>query len=404
MRWEGIMTSRDKVIVCDNGTGFVKCGFAGDDFPRATFPAMVGRPTLRFEEGSSSVNLKSIMCGDECAENRHALDISYPVSNAIIKDYPDMIHLWDYTFHDKLGIPKQRGALNDYKILLTEPPLNPTDNRKKMLETMFENYGFGGVSVQIQAVLTLYGQGIITGVVVDSGDGVTHMVPVFEAHCLTHNIRRMNLAGHDITEYLIKLLFLRGYTFNRTADFDTVRQIKEALCYVGVNLDLEKKLALETTVLDEQFELPDGTKIIVGRERFEASEAIFRPQLVDKEGLGMSEMLFDVINSCPMDLRPKFYRHIVLSGGTTMLAGLPSRLEQDLKSLYCKHILDGKSDKLKNFKLKIEDPPMRKTLVFTGGAIFADLMRTREDAWISRQEWQEGFSERMFEKLGSVTN
>ena len=102
---------------------------------------------------------QSIMCGDEADKCRSSLELSWPVSNAIIKDYPDMIHLWDYTFHEKLGVPRTAGAFNDYRILLTEPPLNPMDNRKKMLETMFEHYGFGGVSVQIQAVLTLYGQG-----------------------------------------------------------------------------------------------------------------------------------------------------------------------------------------------------------------------------------------------------
>lgn len=397
------MGDKSKVIVCDNGTGFVKCGFAGDNFPRHKFPAVVGRPILRFEEtdGSSS-NLQSIMCGDEADKCRSSLELSWPVSNAIIKDYPDMIHLWDYTFHEKLGVPRTAGAFNDYRILLTEPPLNPMDNRKKMLETMFEHYGFGGVSVQIQAVLTLYGQGIVTGVVVDSGDGVTHMVPVFEAQCIPHQIRRMNLAGHDITEYLIKLLFLRGYSFNRTADFDTVRQIKESLCYVGVDLELEKKLALETTVLDEVYELPDKTKITVGSERFEASEAIFKPQLVDKEGMGMSEMLFDLINSCPMDLRKAFYSHVVLSGGTTMLAGLPSRLEKDIRDMYREKILQGSEADMKRFPLKIEDPPARKTLVFAGGSIFASLLMENPSGWITKQEWQEGFSEAMMHKMGCL--
>ena len=96
-------------------------------------------------------------------------------------------------------------------------------------------------------------KGLVTGVVVDSGDGVTHIVPVYEGYALPQQVRRLDLAGRDITEYLIKLLFLRGYAFNRTADFDTVRQIKEKFCYVGCDLALEKKLALETTVLDEQY-------------------------------------------------------------------------------------------------------------------------------------------------------
>jgi actin-related protein 2 len=95
--------------------------------------------------------------------------------------------------------------------------------------------------------------GLQTGVVIDSGDGVTHIVPVYEGYAMPHLTRRLDVAGRDITRYLIKLLLLRGYAFNRTADFETVRQLKEELCYIGYDLELERKLALETTVLVESY-------------------------------------------------------------------------------------------------------------------------------------------------------
>ena len=66
---------REKVVVCDNGTGYVKCGFAGDNFPRAVFPCMVGRPTMRYEEQSSETTLRDIMVGDEAAEQRNNLEV-----------------------------------------------------------------------------------------------------------------------------------------------------------------------------------------------------------------------------------------------------------------------------------------------------------------------------------------
>ncbi|KAI3407988.1 uncharacterized protein J3R85_020567 [Psidium guajava] len=142
------------VVVCDNGTGYVKCGFAGENFPTSVFPCMVGRPMLRYEESLTEQELKDIVVGDACADLRNQLDISYPVNNGIVQNWDDMGHVWDHAFYNELKIDPA-----ECKILLTDPPLNPSKNREKMVETMFEKYNFAGVFIQIQAVLTLYAQG-----------------------------------------------------------------------------------------------------------------------------------------------------------------------------------------------------------------------------------------------------
>jgi len=283
--------------------------------------------------------------------------------------------------------------------LLTEPAMNPKRNREKMAEVMFERYGFDGLWVAIQAVLTLYAQGLQTGVVVDSGDGVTHIVPVYDGYALPHLTRRLDVAGRDITRYMIKLLLLRGYAFNRTADFETVRQLKEKLCYVGYDLDLEKKLAEETTVLVENYTLPDGRVIKVGSERFEAPEAMFQPHLVDVESPGVAELLFNTINSADMDIRSELYKHIVLSGGSSMYPGLPSRLEKEVKQLYLTKTLKGDTSRLSKFKIRVEDPPRRKHMVFLGGAVLGEIMKNKDAFWISKQDWAEQ-GIRALDKLG----
>ena len=99
-----------------------------------------------------------------------------------------------------------------------------------------------GLRAQVQAVLTLYAQGALTGLVVDSGDGVTHAVPVLEGYCAPHAARRLDVAGRHVTAYLADLLARRGYCFHRSADFDTVRQIKEKLCYMAYDYDQEVKV------------------------------------------------------------------------------------------------------------------------------------------------------------------
>jgi len=373
-----------KPIVCDNGTGFVKTGYAGDNFPSLIFPSMIGKPLMRAEEEFKNVELKDIMVGDECAALRHMLETSYPVENGIVRDWEGMGHLWDYTFFDRMKIdPKE------HKIMLTEPPSNPVENKKRMCENMFEKYGFSHCKISIQATLVLTAQGLVTGVVVDSGDGVTHIVPVFENVTPPNLIKRLNVAGRHITRYLIKLLQVRGYAFNRSADFDTVRQIKEKVCYIGYDLEVEQRLALETTTLITKYELPDGRVIKIGSERYQAPEVMFNPSLIDCESDGVHEMLFNMIQEADIDLRSHFYKHIVLSGGSTMYPGLPSRFEKEMKDLYLERVLKGNPKTLSKFKLRIETPPRRKHMVFLGGSVLADIMKDVPEFWISKQEWEE---------------
>jgi len=323
-----------QAIVCDNGTGFVKVGYAGENFPRHIFPSLVGRPMLRADQVvEENVELKDIMCGDEAALARHSLEVDYPVQNGIVRNWEDMEHLWNYTFYERMQI-----APGDHKVLLTEPPGNPTANRKNLVERMFEKYEFGACNVSIQAMLTLYAQGLLTGVVVDSGDGVTHCVAVYDGFVPQTLIRRLDIAGRHITKYLIKLMLLRGYPFNSTADIETVRQIKEAHCYVAYDINEERKLSMDTTVLERKYTLPDGRVVTCGRERFEAPEAMFNPSLVDCEQRGMSDMVFEMIQDADIDTRSEYYKHIVLSGGSSMYPGLPSRLEKDIRQRYLNEV------------------------------------------------------------------
>lgn len=234
-----------KVVVCDNGTGYIKAGFAGENLPSAVFPCMVGRAAMRSTESaidkrlSSSAsallglneNTKSLYVGQEAADKRAILDIAHPIENGVIKNWQDMERIWEYAFAERLGVGESERR--NGRILLTEAPQNPVKNRERMAEVMFERFGWGSLYVSVQAVLTLYAQGLQTGIVVDSGDGVTHIVPIFEGFEMPHLVRRLDIAGSDITRQLQMLLHSRGYSFNSTADFDIVREVKERLCFVA---------------------------------------------------------------------------------------------------------------------------------------------------------------------------
>ncbi|KAJ8924952.1 hypothetical protein NQ315_001117 [Exocentrus adspersus] len=359
-----------KVIVCDNGTGFVKCGYAGSNFPAHIFPSMVGRPIIRAVNKIGDIEVKGLhvdgvastlpdlMVGDEASALRSLLEVNYPMENGVVRNWEDMCHVWDYTFGPK--------KMN----------LDPRETKASAFA------------------------GLLSGVVVDSGDGVTHICPVYEEYALPHLTRRLDIAGRDITRYLIKLLLLRGYAFNHSADFETVRMMKEKLCYIGYDIETEQRLALETTVLVEPYTLPDGRVIKVGGERFEAPEALFQPHLINVEGQGIAELVFNTIQAADIDMRPELYKHIVLSGGSTMYPGLPSRLEREIKQLYIERVLKNDVEKLNKFKIRIEDPPRRKDMVFIGGAVLAEVMKDRDAFWLSKQEYEDQ-GLKILKKLGT---
>ncbi|KAF5735839.1 actin-related protein 2 isoform X1 [Tripterygium wilfordii] len=215
-------------------------------------------------------------------------------------------------------------------------------------------------------------------------------VPVVDGYSFPHLTKRMNVAGRHITSYLVDLLSRRGYAMNRTANFETVREIKEKLCYISYDYKREYQLGLETTILVKNYTLPDGRVIKVGTERFQAPEALFTPELIDVEGDGMADMVFRCIQEMDIDNRMMLYQHIVLSGGSTMYPGLPSRKswivdEDGYHYIFFFSVMSCKQ----KLRLRIEDPPRRKHMVYLGGAVLAGIMKDAPEFWISREDYLE---------------
>lgn len=351
--------------------------------PQESIPCIIGRPQYRFAEVVDGIELKEEMIGFDASQHRTMLEIFHPMAEGMVKNWDDMMKLWAYSF-DKVGY----SDLSNTKVLLTEAPFNPIEMRRKLAEIMFEQFRVEAANVEIQATLSLYALGYMSGMVVDSGDGVTHCIPVSEGQVDKHHIGRLNLAGRHLTEYLVKLLLMRGYGFNSTADFELVREIKENLCYASRNLSTDRKLADETTVLEADYKLPDGSFIKIGRERFEACEALFKPVLVGREEPGISEMIFNSIMGLAIDERPKFFSNIILSGGSTMYPGMSDRIKYDLRKLH--NEMRGKQHgESKRISINVEDPPNRRFLVYVGGATLADLMANQDSFWRSREDYFE---------------
>ncbi|RHY01919.1 hypothetical protein DYB28_010266 [Aphanomyces astaci] len=346
------MAEYNQPVVVDNGSGVLKAGFAGGELPQVVFPSYVGTTKhLRMMAGGAYESGDTFV-GSRVQQHRGLFSIKYAMEHGIVTDWDRMQRIWEHMYSkDMLNITS-----DEHPVLLTEAPLNPAANRVKAAEVFFESFNAPAFFVSPQAVLSLYASGRTTGVVLDVGDGVSHVVPVYESFTLPHAITRMDVAGRDVTNYLQLLCRRAGYNFQTSAELEVVKEIKEKLCYVAFNPTKEEQLASHHSISDatsgnpshasSEYRLPDGNIL----------QAILRADL---------------------DLRRTLFSQIILSGGSTLFPGFGDRLLSEVRKKAPKDI-----------KIRISAPPARQYSTWIGGSILASLA-TFKTMWITKAEYEE---------------
>ncbi|KAJ5068632.1 actin-10-related [Anaeramoeba ignava] len=357
-----------KTIVIDNGSGMIKAGFAGKDKPKTFFSSIIGRP--RNSGDKIEKEEKEYYIGEEAQSKRDILSLNYPIERGIIKDWNDMEKIWNYTFENELEVKPE-----ECPIFISEAPLNPKSNKEKMAQIMFETFNVPAFYVENSAVLSIYASGKYTGVVVDIGDGVTSVVPIYEGYVFLPAIQRMDFAGRDLTEYLMRILKEKGNSFKTNNEREIVREIKEEFGYVA--MDFNEEMNTKSNLIEKDYELPDGELIKIGNERFICSEILFQPSLLEIGHEPIHKMIYNSILASDIFCRKDFFGNIILSGGSTMFPGIAERIEKEVTQLAPP-----------NTKINTIADSFRLDAVWIGGSILASIS-TFQNKWITKEEYEE---------------
>ena len=313
------MNESSGMIVIDNGSSTIKAGWSGDDAPRFEFPTTLGTPR------SPDPTLRDYYVGYAAQAKREILNMRYPIIKRRVTDWDDMEKIWTYIFREELKI-----CPGNHSFVQTESALTPKADREKMTQIMFETFGCESLFVASPALLAFEGTGRTTGVVVDSGLEVTHVVTIYKEFSFPQAIQESKFGGVDITRYQENVLREKGYTFNPQVEEKITQDIKKNFSYVALDFAEEMQKASK---LRKNYTLPDGNSMVLGKERFSAPEAFFRPFLAGVEDEGIHEKVYKAIMAVDICCRKDMYANIILTGGNTMFDGLGARLQKEVTAL-----------------------------------------------------------------------
>ena len=375
------MAEERKTVVLDNGSLYIRAGFAGEQEHQCEMLNIVGRAKQQQARQQQTVpasaddqqTAESSYVGGEALSTGLDLQHDYPVKRGIITNWDDAQTIWGYIFEKELEIADNTG---EHAILVTDPLLDQLSNRKKLAEVLFEVFAFPALYIARQAVMSMYSTGETTGLLLQSGDGVTEVMAMVECFMVPESVQRFNLAGADMTQYLGEKLAQQGHhSFNRSTDAELLRSIKERLCFLTHSgLKPPEGEDEEPSV----FQLPDGETLQMSQaDCAGVFEAMFHPELLTGESDGVQNTIHTAVNKSDIDSRKKLWSNIILSGGNTMVRGFAERLKDELRPLVPSTVT-----------INVKSPEQRQFSAWKGASMMASLPSFQQ-LLISKAEYDE---------------
>ena len=360
-------------IIIDLGSSEIKAGFSGDEKPSVVFKSYMGEPKYKkvlstLYKENNVIKIQEV--GEKCFENIGLNKIRNPIKHGILTNEQDIMPIFNHIY-SRLGVNTEE--ISEHPLLITEPLLNPYSNREKISNSLFDDMGVPAVFFASQPILSLFSTSSTSGVI------LSQSCIVYEGYSLNNTFERFDYGGGDVTEYLKLLLKKKGYKLYNSNEYRLISDIKEKFCFFlpqNKNLDLEKvKKALNIKKIN--YYLPDGNLVLLGDERILASEILFNPDIIGKEYLGLSDIVLSSINKAEIQLRPKAFENIVLSGGNILMKGLADKMKEDIVK---------KSNKIVKINVNTVKEPQLSCWI--GGHIISTLDIFQKMA-VTRKEWNE---------------
>lgn len=350
-------------IIIDTGSGFCKAGMSSEEVPKIIFPTIVGRSKIDMGGDSSD-----FMIGKEALDKKAVLNIIKPIARGYVQDWDALEQLWRYCFHDELKV-----EVSNHPLLFGMYPNESKVNKERTALIFFEDYNCPGIYGTSHGLLALYGSGKTTGLVIDSGEDVTNVMPIQDGYLINHAYGMIEIGGSDVNEYLLNMLKNKKVIL----DMEDVRKLKESRLYNATEFSKEMEDFKSGLTKQTNYELPDHTMIELAQEQIQAPEILFKPGLIGRFDPGVHEMTSECLQKLDSDLKRELYSNIILCGGNSMMHNYPNRLNREILTV-----------SPNNAKVKIIANPDRQHLAWNGASVISTLS-TFGSMWITQTEYEE---------------